>query len=224
MKAYRTYCLMLRRSALVLLLVAGAICSAREAAAEKVYVSDLGITSYLHHRLGIHDYMYGPGGVVPRMTGLPAQRRTQRYVTEQGYWRLVTDTPTRPFVERRVVMRPRAERTKSTQRTERFEDFGLAMNLPGKPWTKLDPQEMGSRACLILERSNPTVYISLAADRVDAEADVTNESLLSASQAKMKSFSGGSVESGKKFYANGIEGIAHEATVRDPQGDDTVHY
>jgi hypothetical protein len=41
--------------------------------------SDMGITNYLHHKMGFHDFFYGPDGVVPKYTGLPPKlrRRTE---------------------------------------------------------------------------------------------------------------------------------------------------
>jgi hypothetical protein len=88
----------------IILAIGSLLCLGQVAAAEKI--SDLGLTNYLHHRLGFHDYFYGPGGVVPRYTGLPAQPRTQK-----RYARRVTP-----------------------QRVARFEEFNLSVSLPSNQW------------------------------------------------------------------------------------------
>jgi len=124
---------------------------------------------------------------------------------------------------RRVTPQRVARRVTPSQ-TSRFDTFNLLVNLPSGPWVKLDPKETGSRACLLMSRSNPTIVISLAAERVGIEANESNSSLLATSQAKMKSLPEGDVVPGeRKLSANGIEGVSYESSAVVENGT-MVHY
>jgi hypothetical protein len=100
--------------------------------------------------------------------------------------------------------------------TERFDDLNLSVNMPGGSWTKLDPKKTGSRACLLLSRQNPEIFLSLAGERAASNVD-NNKALLAASQAKMKTMPGAVLSSTSALSANGIDGILFEATTGEAQ-------
>ena len=123
----------------------------------------------------------------------------------------------------RVAQRTTPSRTTNPSRTTRFDDLNISVTMPTGPWTKLDPQQTGSRARYLISRGHPTIIISLAGERVGTEADATNSALLAESQAKMLSLPGGTIQSGgEQLTAGGIPGIAYEASV--DQGQFTTHY
>lgn len=128
------------------------------------------------------------------------------------------------FLQGKQPSNQRTARRSAPSRTTRFDDLNLTVNMPTGPWTKQDAKKTGSRACFLIRRSNPTIVISLAGERVGAEANATNATLLAESQAKMKRLPGGDLEPGaeRKLSANGIEGLTYEATA--DQGDATTHY
>jgi hypothetical protein len=108
-------------------------------------------------------------------------------------------------------------------RTTRFDELNLSVTTPAGPWFKLDPQKTGSHACLLLTRTNPAIMISLAGEAVGVEADETNDSLLAASQTKMRSLPGIEIDPNvRPQSAAHIEGLAYQATVT--QGDQTAYY
>ncbi|HEX5472689.1 MAG TPA: hypothetical protein VFW73_12435 [Lacipirellulaceae bacterium] len=114
----------------------------------------------------------------------------------------------------RAPLNPRVARRMVSSSTVQFRDVNLSITKPDGSWVRLDPKKTGSHACFLARRNDPTVYISLAAERVGEEAGETNHSLLAASQAKMKSLPGATVTPGEReLSAGGIEGIAYGATV-----------
>ena len=93
------------------------LCFVHNAAAQSQAAADLGY--YLHYKTGMHDYMYGPGGIVPRYLGLPAQEPT--------YGQLPSRT--------RVIV----------IHVARSEALNLQVTMPSKSWTTVDPWTIGSR-------------------------------------------------------------------------------
>lgn len=205
----------IQASAFVASFFAGTFCFVNVNSAETY--SDLGLTHYLHHKLGFHDFLYGPGGVVPRVTGLPEQVPTQHKVS------LLRGTyPVGPYL-RRVSPQNRVAQRTAPARTTRFDELNLSVTTPTGPWTKLDPRKTGSHACLLLTRTNPTIMISLAGQPVGIESTDTNATLLAESQAKMQNLPGATIEAGgHERSAGGIPGLAFTATVGD--GQSTVYY
>jgi hypothetical protein len=220
-------------------LIAVTLCFVNVSSAETY--SDMGLTHYLHHKLGFHDYLYGPGGVVPRMTGLPEQVPTQDKVSllrgtyPVGPYRRPasqqhTVSQNHPAAQNRsssqhtrIAQRTTPSRTTNASRTTRLDDLNLAVTMPSGPWTRLDPQQSGTRARYLISRGHPTIIISLAGERVGIESNTTNSALLAESQAKMLSLPGGTIQpGGEQLTAGGIPGIAYEATV--DQGPSTTHY
>jgi hypothetical protein len=172
--------------------------------------SDMGLTHYLHHKLGFHDYLYGPGGVVPRYTGIPEQVPTQQKVS------LLRGTyPVGPY------RRP-AKRT-VPGRTTRLDDLNLLVTLPRGPWTRIDPQQSGSRARFLATRAKPTIMISLGGEPIGIDTDITCGMLLAESQQKMLGLPGATIEPGERQQsAAGIPGVAYNATAAS--GDSTIYY
>lgn len=196
--------------AFVASLVAGTLCFVNVNRAETF--SDQGVTNYLHHKLGFHDFFYGPGGVVPRVTGLPEHAPTRNNVS------LLHGT-----YQHRVIPNSRVARRPAPSRTIRLDDLNLLVTTPIGSWEKLDSPQTGSKAHLVLRRTNPTIFISLAGQRADSDTIHTNSSLLSESQAKMQSFPGAAIQPLERpFSANGIPGITYQATV--PSGESTIYY
>jgi hypothetical protein len=151
--------------------------------------------------------MFGKDGLPGAMFGIKAP--------EPVYY---AGWPPRRVYPQKVVRRARS------QRTARFDNFNLAVNMPRGNWIKIDPKKTGSRACLLMRHSNPTIVVSLAAERVGLEANDTNDSLLAASQAKMESLPEGVIQSGERqLKTHGIEGVAYEASAVAENGA-TVHY
>ena len=97
-------------------------------------------------------------------------------------------------------------------RTARFDDLNLLVNLPRGPWVKLDPQQTGSSACLLMRRRNPAIFISLAVEPVALEGPDSMSSLLATSQAKIKSLPDGTIASGERqLTTHGIQSVCYEA-------------
>lgn len=122
----------------------------------------------------------------------------------------------------REPLNPRVAQRVTTVTSERFTDLNLSVNLPGRPWSKLDPKESGSRACLLLSRQNPEIMLSLAGEQVGVEAKTTNVTLLAESQTKMRSMPGAVLSNATDVSAGSIKGILYEATVGDAEGK--THY
>src|SRR4029079_3680364 len=122
----------------------------------------------------------------------------------------------------REPLNQRVAQRVATVTTERFTDLNLSVNLPGRPWSKLDPKESGSRACLLLSRQNPEIMLSLAGEQVGVEAKTTNAALLDESQTKMRSMPGAVLSNATDVSAGGIKGVLYEATVGDGEGK--THY
>jgi hypothetical protein len=123
----------------------------------------------------------------------------------------------------RTAQRYRVAQRTAPARTTRFDDLNLSVTTPTGPWTKLDPQKTGSHACLLLSRTNPNIMISLAGQEVGIESADTNTSLLAASQDKMRTLPGATIEPGEQqISAGGIPGVAFTATVAD--GQSTAYY
>jgi hypothetical protein len=184
--------------------------------------NDLGVTHYLHHKLGIHDYLHGPGGLIPRMTGLPEQVPTQHKVSLLHGTYPVGPYRRHVYSQNTVPQNRLAQRT-TPARTIRFDEFNLSVTTPSGPWVKIDPKKTGSHACLLLTRTNPTIMISLAGEKVGIQADDTNASLLAAAQTKMLKLPGATIEPGDhEQSAGGIPGAAFTATVGDEQS--TLYY
>jgi hypothetical protein len=206
-----------RAAAFIPSILAATFCVVNVGSAKTKTYSDLGLTHYLHHKLGIHDYLHGPGGVIPRLTGLPEQVPTQHEVSF-----LHGTYPVGPY-RRRVYPQNRVAQRVVPAGTTRFDDLNLTVKLPSGPWRKLDPQQTGTKACFLASRTNPAIVISLAGEPVGVELGATNDSLLSASQAKMMGLPGATIESGEEQQSAGrIRGIAYQATV--PQEDFTGYY
>jgi hypothetical protein len=168
----------------ILAFLAATLCCAHNAAAKKVYVSDGGLGNYLHHKLGIHDYLYGPGGVVPRYTGLPAQPTSHQLMNP------------------RVIVIHRAT----------CEGLNIRVTVPSEAWKNLDPVTVGSRTSFMLARRNPDITISLAGERIGVEAKETNRTLLAKSQEKMKELPGAVLLPGERqLSGQNIQGIAYQA-------------
>jgi len=205
----------IQASAFVASFVAATLCFVNANSAETF--SDQGVTHYLHHKLGFHDFLYGPGGVVPRVTGLPEQVPTQDKVS------LLHGTyPTGPYRRPAHPQNKVAQRS-NPARTTRFDEINLSVTTPTGPWVKLDPRKTGSHACLLLTRANPTIMISLAGQPVGIESDYSNTTLLAESQAKMQNLPGATIEAGgHERSAGGIPGVAFSASVGD--GQSTVYY
>ena len=164
-----------------------------------------------------HEYMpFGPYG--PKLTiGTPSPTK----IRNGGKF----GQKKHPVPQNRV-----AHRT-APSRTTRFDDLNLSVTTPSGPWVKLDPKKTGSRACLLLSRSNPTIIISLAGEQIDTEpgeqigteAADANSSLLTESQAKMMSLPGAAIAPGERqLSAGGIQGVAYEVTVGE--GQSTTYY
>jgi hypothetical protein len=118
----------------------------------------------------------------------------------------------------------KSARRRVPSRTARFDDLNLLVNLPRGPWVKLDPKQTGSRACLLMRRRNPAIFISLAVEPVGAEGADSTDSMLAASQTKIKSLPDGTIASGERQLAtHGIQGISYEASAIIEKGART-HY
>jgi hypothetical protein len=191
-----------------------------------------------------HEYMpFGPYG--PKLTiGTPSPTK----IRSGGKFGQKNRTPSRnsnAAQNNTAAQRSRVAQRTSPSRTIRFDDLNLSVTTPSGPWEKLDPQQTGSKARLLLRRSNPTIIISLAGERVDTEAadrntaateligvepreqgfgaTDTNSSLLAESQAKLRSLPGAEIKPGDhEVSAGGIPGVAYEATVAS--GESTVYY
>lgn len=181
--------------ALILTYLAAILCCAQNAAAKKVYVSDGGLVNYLHHKLGIHDYLYGPGGVVPHYTGLPAQPTSQQLMNP------------------RVIVIRRAT----------CEGLNIRVTVPSEAWKNVDPLTVGSRTNFMLARRNPNLTISLAGERIGVEAKETNQTLLAKSQEKMQDLPGAVLLPGERLLkGQSIQGISYQAKAE--QDGRTAHY
>jgi len=157
--------------------------------------SDMGITNYLHHKMGFHDFFYGPDGVFPKYTGLPPQAPTKN----------------------------RISRSADPRRIAQFNDLNISMNLPNG-WLRLDPQKNGSTARVLMKRTNPTVYVSLSGYRTPKGQKSSTGAVLSASQAKITDMSHGTIHSEKQRATNGISGVAYQASATAPDGKSTIYY
>src|SRR4051794_20858289 len=135
-------------------IVSTVLTSARDAAGQSSVAAELGW--YLHYKTGMHDYLYGPGGVAPRYLGLPAQAPT--------YGELPST--------KRVIIIHRAK----------CDALNIQVTVPSTAWKKVDPREVGSRSSFLLTRENPDITISLAGERVGVEAQETNRTLMAASK------------------------------------------
>jgi hypothetical protein len=149
----------------------------------------------------VHEHPWGPNG--PEFT-YPNISRWANVLTGQE--------PLNNRVAQRVT----------PSHTERFTDLNLSVNLPGGPWSKLDPKKSGSHACLLLSRQNPEMMISLAGERAGVEADNTNATLLTESQTKMKTMPGAVLSTASDLSANGINGKLYEATTGEDEAK--THY
>jgi len=122
----------------------------------------------------------------------------------------------------RAPLNPHVAPQVAPARTEQFSDLNLSVNLPGGPWSKLDPKETGSRACLLLERQNPEMILSLAGERACVDAENTNAMLLTESKTKLKRMPGAALSSDRQLSAGIINGVLYEATVGE--GEAKTHY
>lgn len=184
--------------------VAGTLCFVSVSSAETY--SDMGLTHYLHHKLGIHDYLYGPGGVVPRYTGIPEHVPTQKGAS------LLRGTYPSGYIRRNPP-----------SRKIRFDDLNLLVTMPAGPWTRLDPAQTGSRARFLASRNDPTIVISLAGEAVGIESGVTTHNRVVESQTKMLSIPGATIVPNERLQsAGGIPGVAFSVTVGN--GQSTAYY
>lgn len=200
-------------SAILLGVIGGTVCPAHAEWVKHVGdpVGPVDIPTYLHYKLGIHDAIWGDS--------MP----TTTYSYQLGSWgptlHLGMLTPGRETTKAKMA-RLRAARA----RTAKFDALNLSVTMPGNHWTQLDPAQNGSRACVLLSRQNPTVVISLAVEPVGIEASDDNNSLLAASQEKMKRLSEGAVVAGQRPLAtHSIPGVTYQASAVGADGK-KVHY
>ena len=127
-----------------------------------------------------HEYMpFGPirpeaHGQHPQPHEDPQRRQLQQ---EESHCSPKITLPRRP-TESPSAPRPshatNSSRQSNPSRTTRFDDLNLSVTMPSGPWTKLDPQQTGSRARYLISRGHPTIIISLAGEHVGTEAGATN--------------------------------------------------
>jgi hypothetical protein len=105
----------------------------------------------------------------------------------------------------------------------RCEALNVQVTVPSNSWKTVDPKTIGSRTNYLLTRHNPDITISLAGERVGVEAKETNQTLLAASQAKMKSLPGATILPGERqLSGQNIQGISYQATAE--QDGTAAHY
>jgi len=102
------------------------------------------------------------------------------------------------------------------------EQLNWEIILPNQFWRRADRATEREHGALMLVHHNPDITISLAGERVGVEAKDTNQSVLIASQERMKVLLGATILGQRPLAGKNIQGIAYFADI-DAEGGD-VHY
>ena len=103
------------------------------------------------------------------------------------------------------------------------EPLNWEITVPNYVWKRADRATEIEHNALLLVRHNPDITISLGCERVGVEAKETNRIALAASQEKMKTVLGATIQPGQQMAAGqNIQGIAYFANVE--QDDEATHY